>query len=173
MSPGVLRRQLVPAAGRQIGKISSRTVWPRGTVHDLLGSFPKELPRLTAVGEEGRDGPARERGSARAALGLLGISARAGALVSGTQAVRAAVRAGGIHYVVLALDAAAGQRSKLVPLLEARRIPYHIAFSQDELGAALGRPPISAVGFSNPDLAGRVGQLIGELARQGHQQGGS
>jgi ribosomal protein L7Ae-like RNA K-turn-binding protein len=106
-------------------------------------------------------------------LDLLGLGARAGALVSGTQAVRAAAREGSIHQVILAVDAAGGQRAKLIPLLEARRIPYEIAFTQEELGSATGRAPVSAVGMSNPAMASRVGELLRVRSRSEYQQGGS
>lgn len=106
-------------------------------------------------------------------LGLLGLGARAGALVSGTQAVRAAAREGGIHQVILAVDTAAGQRAKLIPLLEARRIPYEIVFTREELGSAIGRGPVSAVGLSNPAMASRAGELLRARSRSADQQGGS
>jgi ribosomal protein L7Ae-like RNA K-turn-binding protein len=98
--------------------------------------------------------------SLRAVLDLIGLSARAGAIVPGTGAVRAAARDGKVARVVLARDGAEGQRQKLIPLLDARRVPYHIAFTREELGAASGRPPVSAVGISNPGLASRVGELL-------------
>jgi ribosomal protein L7Ae-like RNA K-turn-binding protein len=109
----------------------------------------------------------------RALLDLLGLSARAGALVFGTQAVRAAVREGSIRQVILASDAAAGQRAKLIPLLDARRIPYQIAVSRQELGAATGRAPVSAIGFCNPNLAERASELLAALPHSEDQQGGS
>jgi ribosomal protein L7Ae-like RNA K-turn-binding protein len=86
--------------------------------------------------------------------------------------VRAAVRDGSVSLVILAADAAAGQRSKLIPLLDARRVPYYIGFSQEELGAAIGRAPVSALGFSNVQLAGRAGELIAALPRsEDHEEG--
>jgi ribosomal protein L7Ae-like RNA K-turn-binding protein len=94
---------------------------------------------------------------------LLGLSTRAGALVSGTNAVRTAVRDGSVRRVILAADAADGQRGKLIPLLDARRIPYHIGLTREELGAASGRAPLSAVGLTNPQLAERVGELAAAL----------
>jgi ribosomal protein L7Ae-like RNA K-turn-binding protein len=97
----------------------------------------------------------------RALLDLLGLSTRAGALVSGTNAVRAAVREGSVRQVILAADAAEGQRGKLIPLLDARRIPYYIGFSREELGAATGRAPVSAVGLTNTQLAERARSLLG------------
>ena len=73
--------------------------------------------------------------------------------------------------MILATDGAEGQRQKLIPLLEARRIPYHIAFSQEDLGAASGRAPVSAVGLSNPKLAERTGELLSALMPWEEQPG--
>jgi ribosomal protein L7Ae-like RNA K-turn-binding protein len=105
-------------------------------------------------------------------LDLLGLGARAAALVSGTEGVRKAAREGSVHQVILATDAAAGQRAKLIPLLEARRIPYHIAFSQVELGSAIGRAPVSAVGLSNRNMAGRIATLLEAIPTSGAESGG-
>jgi ribosomal protein L7Ae-like RNA K-turn-binding protein len=99
----------------------------------------------------------------RAVLDLLGLAARAGSIVVGVDRVRKAARDGKVRRVILASDAAEGQVGKLVPLLEARRIPYHHGFGQSQLGAALGRDPVSAVGISNVSLERRVAELIAAL----------
>ena len=93
-------------------------------------------------------------------LGLLGLAARAGKVVSGTDAVRAEVREGKVVWVLLADDTAAGQRAKLAPLLEARGVRYHTAFSRAELGRAIGRGAASAVGISDSGFARRAEELI-------------
>lgn len=105
------------------------------------------------VGEVGR----------RRVLDLLGLAARAGALVTGTDSVRQAVRDDGVHRVFLAGDAAPGQRQKLVPLLQARGVPSHILFSRVELGSAAGRGPVSAMGIIDVNLARRAGELAEAL----------
>ncbi|HET8655979.1 MAG TPA: ribosomal L7Ae/L30e/S12e/Gadd45 family protein [Longimicrobiaceae bacterium] len=107
---------------------------------------------------QGAPEPARRR-----ALQLLGLAARAGGLVGGTEAVRRAARGDGVFRVILAEDAAPGQRNKLLPLLEARRVPSHTQFSRGELGAAIGRGPVSAVGFTNRNFAGRAAELFSAL----------
>ncbi len=117
--------------------------------------------RTRSTGAEGPD-PAGAS-PARSVLGLLGLAARARTVATGTESVRNAVRAGKAHRVILAEDAAAAQRQKLVPLLDARRVPYHIVLSQDDLGRALGRNPVSAVGLLDPNLARRVAELLGAL----------
>jgi ribosomal protein L7Ae-like RNA K-turn-binding protein len=128
---------------------------------------------LSAVPEETGGGGPPPRVRARAVLDLLGLSARAGALVSGTGAVRAAARKGQLRQVILAADAAHGQRGKLIPLLDARQIPYHIGYTREELGAASGQAPVSAVGFSNPKLAERARELLAPMHPSEDAQGGS
>jgi ribosomal protein L7Ae-like RNA K-turn-binding protein len=104
---------------------------------------------------------------ARPVLNLLGLAARARTLAAGTGAVRDAVRNGKVHRVILASDTAAGQRHKLIPLLDARQVPYHIVLSREELGHALGRNPVSAVGLLDPNLAQRVAELVAALPVSG------
>lgn len=95
----------------------------------------------------------------RRLLELLGLAARAGALLSGTANVREGVRDGRVHFVMLAEDAAAGQRGKLEPLLQARGVSMVSRFSRARLGAALGAAPVSAVGIADPGLAERAAEL--------------
>ena len=101
-------------------------------------------------------------------LSLLGLAARAGSLVSGTEAVRAEARDGKVHFVLLAADAAAGQRGKLVPLLDARGIGHHTAFSREELGRAIGRASASAVGVADAGFARRAAELIAGMSSSQH-----
>ena len=71
----------------------------------------------------------------RRVLDLLGLSARAGTLVTGTESVRQAVREERVHRVFLAEDAAPGQR----------------------------RSPVSAVGITDSKLARRLGEMARAL----------
>jgi len=112
--------------------------------------------------EAGGPGPAGST-PARPVLNLLGLAARARALAAGTESVRDAVRAGKVHRVILASDAASAQQQKLIPLLSARQVPYHIVLSRDELGQALGRNPVSAVAVLDRNMAQRLGELIAAL----------
>lgn len=101
--------------------------------------------------------------SVRRLLDLLGFAARAGQVVTGTEAVRGAVRDEKLRRVILASDAAPTQRKKLEPLLKARGVPYHVIFTQAELGAAMGRAPVSAVGLGDANFARRAGELIASI----------
>jgi ribosomal protein L7Ae-like RNA K-turn-binding protein len=94
------------------------------------------------------------------ALRLLGLAARAGAIVPGTERVREAARSGRVRFVLIADDASANAKEKLVPLLEKRGVEYIVAASRDVLGAAVGRAPLSAVGVSDAGFARRLKALM-------------
>lgn len=94
------------------------------------------------------------------ALGLLGMAARAGAVVPGTGRVREAVRGGGVRLVIVAADASGNSREKLLPLLTARGVSHVIRYDRDELGAAVGRSPLSAVGVVEATFADRLHALL-------------
>jgi ribosomal protein L7Ae-like RNA K-turn-binding protein len=93
---------------------------------------------------------------------MLGLAARAGAVVPGTDRVRVAARSGSLHFVLVASDLSDNSRDKLLPLLEARQIPYAIVSDRDALGGAVGRAPLSALGIMERKLALRVRELLEE-----------
>lgn len=95
-------------------------------------------------------------------LGLLGMAMRAGAVVPGTERVRDAARSGTLQLAVIAADASGNSRGKLLPLLTARGVSHVIRFNRNELGAAVGRAPLSAVGVLDPALARRLQTVLAE-----------
>jgi ribosomal protein L7Ae-like RNA K-turn-binding protein len=105
-------------------------------------------------------GPEGGRSPQRQLLSLLGLASRAGRVVSGTDSVRQGVRDGDVGLVLLAADASPTQHAKLIPLLEARQVRSHRLLSRDELGAAIGRGPVAAVGLTDPNFTRRARALI-------------
>jgi ribosomal protein L7Ae-like RNA K-turn-binding protein len=93
-------------------------------------------------------------------LAMLGMATRAGALVPGTERVRLAARDGSLRFAIVAADASHNSRDKLVPLLDARGMTYVTRFTRAELGAAVGRAPLSAVGVLDRALADRLQVLL-------------
>ena len=84
---------------------------------------------------------------------LLGLGLRAGNVVVGVAGVRAGLQRGKLVCVVLAQDAGQRTMDKVRRLAEARNIPVLRGPGAAELGAGLGKPPVQAVGVSDPALA--------------------
>lgn len=97
-------------------------------------------------------------------LDLLGLAARARELVRGTDAARGAVREGKAVAALVAADASPTQSSKLVPLLEARGIPFVVCLNRVEMGGAIGRGPVSAIAITNRNFARRALELARALS---------
>lgn len=100
----------------------------------------------------------------KALADLLGLAARARGLVHGTDMTRKAVREGEVRCVVLAGDASPTQAQKILPLLQARGVPFHVCLSREALGSAIGRGPVSAVGITNDSFAKRAAVLAAALS---------
>ena len=83
---------------------------------------------------------------------LLGLGVRAGNVVIGVAGVRAGLQRGKVYCVVLAADASPRTIDKVVRLAEAKRVPVLRGPEANELGAGLGKPPVQAVGVSDPAL---------------------
>ena len=84
---------------------------------------------------------------------LLGLARRAGVLEHGIESTRRAVLDGRAFLVVLARDAAEGQREKVMKLLRHRVTPNAILGTRRELGKAVGTAPVSAVAVTDKGLA--------------------
>ena len=109
---------------------------------------------------------ARRSEAPESALRLLGLAARAGAIVPGTERVREAARGGRLHFAWVAADAAANAMDKLIPLLVARGVPHAVVGNRVELGAAVGRAPLSAIGVMDASFAKRLRDMIGDRSEQ-------
>jgi ribosomal protein L7Ae-like RNA K-turn-binding protein len=112
------------------------------------------------VRDPGDGGVPARHAAGRRVLDLLGLAARAGGVITGIDSVRRAAREDHVFRVILAEDAAPGQQGKLTPLLEARRVPFHTLFTRDQLGGAVGRGDVSAVGITDGNFARRTGELV-------------
>jgi ribosomal protein L7Ae-like RNA K-turn-binding protein len=108
-------------------------------------------------------GSRRPADAERALVDLLGLAARARALVSGTDGTRRSVRDGEVAGVLLAVDASPTQSKKLVPLLEARGVPYAACLTRAVIGAAVGQGAVSALGITDRNFARRLLELAAAL----------
>jgi ribosomal protein L7Ae-like RNA K-turn-binding protein len=102
----------------------------------------------------------REAPAPDAALRLLGLAARAGALLPGTERVREAARNGTLRFAFVAADVSDNSLDKLLPLLQKRGVPHAVMFTRDQLGQAVGRSPLSAVGITQSGFARQLRALL-------------
>ena len=89
----------------------------------------------------------------RAALGLLGLGAKARRLAIGVDATREALRRGVAEAVVISSDASGRARERLVALAGHRQVALLVGPDAERLGAALGRPPVHGVAVLDRQLA--------------------
>ncbi|MEJ2502170.1 MAG: ribosomal L7Ae/L30e/S12e/Gadd45 family protein [Gemmatimonadota bacterium] len=93
---------------------------------------------------------------------LLGLAARAGAVAAGTQRVRDGVRAGTVRFAFVAADLTATGRDKLLPLLEGSSVPFAVRYDRVDLGRAVGKSPLAAVGVTDRGFADRFAALLAD-----------
>lgn len=90
---------------------------------------------------------------------LLGLGVRSRGAVVGVKQVREAARRNTLQFAVVASDASANSRDKIVPLLQARRVNFMQVPSAAALGAAVGRDQTAVVGIIDRQLAAGVRTL--------------
>lgn len=112
-------------------------------------------PRVPSPRTEEPSGGGNESGDV-AVLRLLGLARRAGSLVTGSEAVKGAVRSGSLSAVVFARDASANAVRRIEPALARQGIRSSACGDRAALGAALGKGPIVVVGITDAALARAV-----------------
>jgi ribosomal protein L7Ae-like RNA K-turn-binding protein len=95
-------------------------------------------------------------------LQLLGLAARAGAVKAGTGQVVDGVRGGRVVFVVVAEDLTSTGRAKLIPLIEREGVRFAVRYTRAELGRAVGKSPLAAVGIADPGFGDRLAALLGD-----------
>ena len=98
-------------------------------------------------------------------LTVLGLARRAGKLVIGAEESRRAIRQGVARVVVLAEDAAEGQRAKVVATARGAGIPVVLASSRSTLGASIGKGRVTAVAVTDRGLGSKIVSRAGASRR--------
>ena len=107
-------------------------------------------------------------------LGLIGLARRAGALVTGFEKTREALKAGRARIVLAARDGAEDGRAKLAALAAAGSVPVVSLFDGHELSAALGREGVVHAALAAGGMAERLMREVRRLEGMQEQDcGGS
>ena len=101
----------------------------------------------------------------RKLLGLIGLGVRGRGAVVGVEQVRSAAQRGTLALAVMAPDASAHSRKKVLPMLRAKGIFVVEGPAAATLGAAVGRESAAAVGIVDRDLARGIRAAVSEKAQ--------
>ena len=104
--------------------------------------------------------PVRALEVERSALRLVGLAMRSGRLGLGTTGVREAARHGKLSGALIATDATANARNRLLPLLSAFDVPVVSCATTRELGRAVGKERLAILGITD---VGFARQIMAEL----------
>ena len=100
----------------------------------------------------------------RRVLGLVGLGIRARNAVVGVEQLRVAARKGNLFLAIVAPDASAHSRKKVIPLMLARGIRVVEGPGAATLGAAAGRVSTAAIGITDAALARGIKNVLDEQA---------
>ena len=98
-------------------------------------------------------------------LSLLGLSRRAGKLISGADLTVEAVRRGVCHLVVIAGDASAGSRKRIEDKCRYRNVPFVVYADRETLGACLGQNGRSCAAVCDRGLAEAIQKQIKDITQ--------
>ena len=92
-------------------------------------------------------------------LGMLGLAARARALVIGEADCLRAIRSGQVKLVFLATDAGANGAKKMLDKCTFYHVQVYQILNKSELGQAIGRDFRTVVGVTHEQFAHKLAQL--------------
>jgi len=100
-------------------------------------------------------------------LCLLGISQRAGKLISGQDSVERAAMAKKVFLIIVSNDASQNTKKKMESLSIKTNIPIYYWAQSDELGKAIGKEQRKVIGITDKGIAKKIQRCINLLTGVG------
>ena len=98
------------------------------------------------------------------AYGMIGLAARAGKAVSGSDAVTGAVRAGNVKLLIITKDISGNSLDKVLRNITGTdEIPCYSFGSSDELGDALGKPARAVAAITEKSFADGISAILEKI----------
>ena len=98
------------------------------------------------------------------AYGMIGLAARAGKAVSGSDAVTGAVRAGNVKLLIITKDISGNSLDKVLRNITGTdEIPCYSFGSSDELGDALGKPARAVAAITDKSFADGISAILEKI----------
>ena len=89
-------------------------------------------------------------------LGLLGLSSRAGKVISGTDACIEYINKNKIKLMILAKDASDRTKLKFNQIAESKKIPIYEFGSIDEIGKSIGKKNKAIIGITDINFSKEI-----------------
>lgn len=86
-------------------------------------------------------------------LSMIGLCMKAGKLKSGEFSVEQSVKSGDSYLVIIAENASDNTKKKFTNMCKYRELPYHIGFTKEELGRAIGKEIRATVSVNDENFA--------------------
>lgn len=101
------------------------------------------------------------------AYGMIGLAARAGKAVSGSDAVTGAVRAGNVKLLIITKDISGNSLDKVLRNITGTdEIPCYSFGSSDELGDALGKPARAVAAITDKSFADGISAILEKIGEE-------
>ncbi len=92
-------------------------------------------------------------------LSILGLSMRAGKVVSGEQGVEIAIKGQKAYLVIISSDASANTLKKFRNSCEYYKVPFIIISDKYTLGSAIGKDTRAVIGITDKGFADKIKEL--------------
>ncbi|MBR2549545.1 MAG: L7Ae/L30e/S12e/Gadd45 family ribosomal protein [Saccharofermentans sp.] len=95
------------------------------------------------------------------AFGMIGLAARAGKVVSGSDAVNGAIRSNKVELLIITRDISRNSLEKILKNLTGdKEIPCYRFATSDELGNALGKPNRTVAAITDKSFAEGISAIL-------------
>ena len=98
--------------------------------------------------------------------GMLGLAARAGKIVSGSDSVIGAIRAGNVELLIITKDISRNSLEKILKNTGDKEIACYSFGNSEELGMALGKPDRTVAAITDKSFAEGVSAILEKISEE-------
>lgn len=100
-------------------------------------------------------------------FGMIGLAARAGKIVSGSDAVTGAIRSGSVELLIITKDISKNSLEKILKNIPAdKEITCYSFGTSDRLGSALGKPDRTVAAITDKSFAEGISAILEKIGEE-------
>ncbi|MBR4947488.1 MAG: ribosomal L7Ae/L30e/S12e/Gadd45 family protein [Clostridiales bacterium] len=100
------------------------------------------------------------------AYGMIGLAARAGKAVSGSDAVIGAIRSGNVELLIITKDISRNSLEKILKNTGSKEITCYSFGTSEELGYALGKPDRTVAAITDKSFAEGISAILEKIGEE-------